>query len=81
MPKDGECGIYEKACRDGTCSHRKTSMKFIIEIELELPVDEEGLTNEGWEIASNFQNAIDKLRDDYSWREITNVGMPKRKNS
>jgi hypothetical protein len=54
--------------------------RFIIEVELELPVDEEGLTNEGWDIASNFQNAMDKLRDDYSWREIIRrVGMPKRK--
>jgi hypothetical protein len=54
-------------------------MKFIIEIELELPVDEEGLTDEGWAVASDFQNAIEKLRDDYSWKEITHVGMPKRK--
>lgn len=23
MPKVGECGIYERACREGTCDHRK----------------------------------------------------------
>lgn len=54
-------------------------MKFIIEVEFELPTDEEGLTNEGWEIASQFQDAMERLRDGYSWKEITHVGMPKRK--
>lgn len=54
-------------------------MEFFITVTLELPADEEGLTNEGWEIASQFQDAMNKLRDDYSWKEITHVGMPKRK--
>jgi hypothetical protein len=53
---------------------------FSIAIELKLPVDEEGLTNEGWEIASQLQEALEKLRDDYCWNEITRVGMPKRVN-
>jgi hypothetical protein len=54
-------------------------MRFIIEIELELPTDEEGLTDEGWEIASQFDDAIEKLRTDYNWSEIKHVSMPRRK--
>jgi hypothetical protein len=53
--------------------------RFIIEIELELPSDDDGLTSEGWEIASQFQEGIEKLRRDYGWDEIRNVGMPKWK--
>ncbi len=53
---------------------------YIIPIEIELEVDEEGLTNDGWAIASQFQDAIEKLRSDYHWDEVTHVGMPKRKD-
>jgi hypothetical protein len=55
-------------------------MLYIIGVELELPTDEYGLTDEGWEIAAQFDNAIWKLKTDYSWKEIENVGMPKRKD-
>lgn len=53
--------------------------KYIMRVELELPTDEEGLTDEGWAIYTDLQNAIDKLRDDYSYRDIIDrVRMPIR---
>ena len=53
--------------------------KFIIELELELPTDAEGLTSEGWEIVSQLDDAIWKLKTDYGWQEIERIGQPKRK--
>ena len=51
--------------------------KYIIEVEFELPTDEEGLTDEGWAIASDFDRVIEQLQDN-GWREIIRSRMPKR---
>jgi hypothetical protein len=54
-------------------------MKYIIPIEMELDSDEEGLTSVGWNVYSEFVNAMNKLHDDYGWREIQHVGSPVQK--
>lgn len=55
-------------------------MKYVIEIEIELPADEEGLTPEGWNIATQLDDAIWKLKTDYGWNEIIQrISNPKSK--
>lgn len=53
-------------------------MKYVMRVELELPTDEEGLTDEGWAIYTNLQNIIDDLQYDYGHKEIDRVRMPIR---
>lgn len=53
-------------------------MRFTISLEVELPTDDEGLTDEGWETVSKFQDAIWYLKEGYHWDILQHVGMPKR---
>lgn len=53
-------------------------MLFNMVIELELPTDEEGLTDEGWKTYIDLQSVIETLRDEHGWEAIQRVRAPRR---
>jgi hypothetical protein len=75
---DGPDGVYPTKSELAEQPREDQLMKFVMRVDLELPADEEGLTDEGWQIYTDLQNAIDKLKYDYGYKEIDRVRMPMR---